>query len=61
VVPSNRSKESGHRLEHKKFHLNMRKNVFTFRVTEAMEKAAQRGCGVSFSGDIQIFPGCSSM
>ena len=33
VVPSNKTRGSGHKLKHKKFHLNM-KNFFTVRVTE---------------------------
>jgi len=34
VVPSNRTRCNGHKLKHRKFHLNMRKNFFTVRVTE---------------------------
>ncbi|GAB0206520.1 hypothetical protein GRJ2_003117600 [Grus japonensis] len=34
VVPSDRIRGNGHKLEHGKFHLHMRKNFFTLRVTE---------------------------
>ena len=56
VVPSDRTRGNGHKRKQRKFQLNMRKNFFPLRVTEHWQ-AAQRGCGVSFSGDIQDLPG----
>ena len=35
---SNRTRSTGHKLEHRKFHMSMRKNMFTLRVTEHWNK-----------------------
>ena len=52
VVPIDKTRGSGHKLENGKFQLNTRKNFFTVRVT-ALEQAAQGGGGVVFSGDTE--------
>ncbi|XP_077641738.1 transmembrane protein 41A isoform X2 [Lonchura striata] len=43
VVPSNGTRSSGHKVKHKKFHLNMRKNFFPWRVGEHCEQLPKGG------------------
>ncbi|GAB0194765.1 sushi domain-containing protein 3 [Grus japonensis] len=38
VVPSNRTRGNGHKLEHSQFHLNVRKNFFPLRVTKHWDR-----------------------
>jgi len=38
VVPSDRTRGKGHRLKHRKFRVNMRKNFFALRVTEPWKR-----------------------
>ena len=60
VVCGDRTRGNGHKLEHRKFHSNMRNNFFMVRMT-ALEQAPQGGCTVSFSGDIKDPSGCLPM
>ncbi|GAB0185397.1 translation initiation factor IF-2-like [Grus japonensis] len=58
VVPSDRTRGDGHKLEHGKVHLKyIEEKLLDSEGDRALEEAAQRGCGVFFSGDIQNPPG----
>ena len=54
VEPSDRTRGNGHKVKHRKFRLNMRKNFFPLRVTEHWNRLPGR---LSSSGDIQVLPG----
>jgi len=52
VVPSNRTRSNGHKLKHRKFHLNMRKNFFPLSVTEPWNRLPRE---VVESPSLEIF------
>jgi len=58
MMPSDRTRGKGHKLEHRKFYLHIRKNLVLW-VTEHWKKL-QGGCGVS-SRYTQNSPGCFSV
>ena len=52
MVPSNRTRGNGHKLRHRKFHLNMRKNFFPLRAMEPWNRLPRK---VVESPSLEIF------
>ena len=48
VVPSSRTRDNGHRLERRKFHMSMRKNFFALRMIEHWKRLSREIMVVSF-------------
>jgi len=55
VVPSDRTRDNGHKLKHRKFCLNMRKNFFTVRAMEHWNRLPREAVD---SPSLEIFKTC---
>jgi len=55
VVPRDRTRVNRHKMKHRKFHLNMRKNFFPLRVTEHWNRLSRR---VVYSSSFEILKTC---
>ncbi|GAB0208252.1 hypothetical protein GRJ2_003290900 [Grus japonensis] len=55
LVPSDRTRGNGHKLEHRKLHLHMRTNFFTLRVTEHWNRLPREAVE---SPSLEIFKTC---
>lgn len=56
VMASDKIRDNGFQLEHRRFQLKLRRNFFILRVMST-EEAAYRGYAVFFSRDLQNSPG----
>lgn len=59
VVPSDRRRGNEHKLETRKFYLNIRKDFFSLKVTEHWKRLSWEAVDSSFPGDVQDLSGHS--
>ena len=55
VVPSDRTRGNGHKVKHREFHLNIRKNFFPLKVTEYRNRLPRE---LVESPSLEIFKTC---
>ena len=58
VVHSNRTRSNGLKLEHRKFHTNMQKNIFTVKMMEHKNMLTREVVDIAVCGDIQDLSAC---